>query len=123
MSNIKFTKYNPATGEITCTGSASAGKIAVMSSYILGEYPGEWYCVTDGLAELKATGVINQQNLNKSRHISLSKRNSLLLASDKYMIPDFPTDLRPEWQAYRQALRDLPEQPDWPESEFPVTPE
>jgi hypothetical protein len=36
------------------------------------------------------------------------QRNSLLDASDKYMVPDYPIsdELRAEWKAYRQALRD-----------------
>lgn len=48
-----------------------------------------------------------------------SKRDSLLMAADKYMLPDFPS--KPEGvEAYRQALRDLtgqagfPENIDWP---------
>jgi hypothetical protein len=36
------------------------------------------------------------------------ERNSLLGASDKYMVPDYPISdtLQQEWKAYRQTLRD-----------------
>jgi len=41
-------------------------------------------------------------------------RNSMLLESDKFMIPDFPItdEKREEWKVYRQLLRDLPENTD-----------
>lgn len=39
------------------------------------------------------------------------QRDSLLLASDKYMLSDYPISegVRGDWATYRQALRDLPE--------------
>ena len=66
--------------------------------------------------------------INRERAAALAlsalraERDRLLTASDKYMIPDYPItdDLREQWLAYRQALRDLPEtcdpdNPIWPE--------
>lgn len=52
-----------------------------------------------------------------------AERDRRLIASDRYALPDFPQDenQRAAWLAYRQALRDLPENtvdpcnPDWPE--------
>tara|TARA_R100000353_G_scaffold132521_1_gene93969 strand:- start:279 stop:512 length:234 start_codon:yes stop_codon:yes gene_type:complete len=40
-----------------------------------------------------------------------SLRNSLLVESDKYLLPDFPISesKKEEWKTYRQALRELPE--------------
>jgi len=39
-----------------------------------------------------------------------SQRNTLIDATDKYVIPDFPMDdeKRKKWYYYRQHLRDLP---------------
>ena len=44
------------------------------------------------------------------------KRDSLLAESDKYVLCDYPiTDQRKEtFKAYRQILRDIPEQTDFP---------
>ena len=46
------------------------------------------------------------------------QRDRLLDLSDRYMISDFPIteEQRTQWQAYRQALRDIPEQPGFPDS-------
>ena len=49
-------------------------------------------------------------------------RNSLLNESDKKMLPDAPWDTT-AWATYRQALRDLPADPAWPDVEFPDSPE
>ncbi|MDN7179109.1 phage tail assembly chaperone [Caballeronia sp. SEWSISQ10-4 2] len=49
------------------------------------------------------------------------QRDTLLSGSDWTMGHDSPEDKRPAWAEYRQALRDVPEQPgfpadvDWPE--------
>jgi hypothetical protein len=49
-----------------------------------------------------------------------NRRNGLLAATDHRMVTDAPWDTEP-WAAYRQALRDLPEQTSdpraavWPE--------
>lgn len=54
-----------------------------------------------------------------------NERNRRLLESDHLMLPDYPIDeeTRQAIIAYRQALRDLPEQEGWPENvEWPVCP-
>lgn len=48
------------------------------------------------------------------------KRNQRLAASDWTQLPDVPLTTKEAWAAYRQALRDITEQPDplnivWPE--------
>lgn len=48
-------------------------------------------------------------------------RNQLLSESDWAVQPDAPTD-QPAWHAYRKALRDLPDNPSWPDVEWPVKP-
>lgn len=49
-------------------------------------------------------------------------RNALLAASDWAMAPDATTD-KDAWATYRQALRDVPQQPGFPNSVvWPVKP-
>ena len=48
-------------------------------------------------------------------------RNWLLSQSDLKMLPDVPWDTT-AWATYRQALRDLPSDPAWPNVEFPDPP-
>jgi hypothetical protein len=51
-----------------------------------------------------------------------ARRNQLLTASDHRMVTDAPWDVQ-AWAAYRQALRDLPDNTSDPrEAEWPVTP-
>lgn len=51
-----------------------------------------------------------------------AKRNILLADSDWRMLPDAPGD-KTAWSAYRQGLRDLPEQDGFPENVYwPVIP-
>jgi len=49
------------------------------------------------------------------------QRDQLLAASDWTQLPDVPLATKDAWAAYRQALRDLPEHPDWPHiQDWPV---
>jgi hypothetical protein len=53
------------------------------------------------------------------------RRELLLMTTDFTQLPDVPISgaLRTEFSAYRQALRDLPQQPGWPETVvWPVKP-
>lgn len=50
------------------------------------------------------------------------ERDRLLLACDWAVLPDAQTE-RTAWEAYRQALRDVPEQPGFPYTiEWPAKP-
>ena len=48
-------------------------------------------------------------------------RDMLLVPTDFRMVSDAPWD-RDAWAAYRQALRDLPAHPEWPDMQFPEPP-
>lgn len=52
------------------------------------------------------------------------QRDALLRACDWTQIPDnaLTVELRQDWADYRQALRDLPEHPDFPDCEWPTPP-
>lgn len=43
-----------------------------------------------------------------------SIRNNLLFKSDWSQLPDVPEKIKTVWASYRQELRDLPEQPEFP---------
>lgn len=54
------------------------------------------------------------------------ERNFQISLTDYLMMPDYPMDDAPRaaWMAYRQVLRDLPDQPGFPfEVEWPERPE
>ena len=44
------------------------------------------------------------------------KRNALIAKSDWTQLPDVPEQTRELWSQYRQALRDVPQQPAFPQS-------
>jgi len=48
-------------------------------------------------------------------------RDMLLTPTDFRMVSDAPWDTA-AWAAYRQALRDLPTHPEWPDMQFPTSP-
>tara|TARA_E500000331_G_scaffold327655_1_gene346798 strand:+ start:677 stop:988 length:312 start_codon:yes stop_codon:yes gene_type:complete len=53
------------------------------------------------------------------------KRTHLLADTDWTQQPDVPSDTKTKWQAYRQALRDLPTHSNWPnlqDSDWPTKP-
>lgn len=52
------------------------------------------------------------------------QRNAQLRASDWTQLPDMPETIRQAWGRYRQALRDLPQQPGFPQQiHWPQAPE
>ena len=62
------------------------------------------------------------RNINVSTAI-IKYRNELLANSDKYMILDYPISdaEREEWKVYRQKLRDLTDQENWPGNVINIT--
>lgn len=57
---------------------------------------------------------INQDKLAEIRAEEIrAERDSLIAACDWAMMPDAPTD-KDAWAAYRQALRDVPQQKAFP---------
>jgi len=53
--------------------------------------------------------------------IARNERDRLLLQSDWTQVADAPVDVE-AWATYRQALRDLPADPAWPDVDFPEVP-
>ena len=63
-------------------------------------------------------------NMARLTESVLAQRKTLLLQSDWTQLPDVPLATKEAWVVYRQALRDITEQPGFPESVvWPKTPD
>jgi len=62
-----------------------------------------------------------QEAADMADNVARAHRNELLAASDWTQTADAPVD-RDAWATYRQELRDLPAQLDWPDVQFPQPP-
>ena len=89
------------------------------SKYTTGIIPddmiGKYFYELIGMSESEATTVKNNW---KWWHIR-KKRDGLIAQTDWTQSPDVPNSTKTKWQAYRQALRDVPSQSDpynvtWP---------
>lgn len=67
----------------------------------------------------------SEQNVKNSRiEVARDTRNALLAATDWAQAADVPQATKDKWAPYRQALRDVPQQPGFPENiQWPVKPE
>ena len=74
----------------------------------------------------ETTGTFLCDGVSLAGQIARTMRDNLLKACDYRMMPDFPCSeaARAAWAAYRQALRDLPQQDGFPETvEWPQAPD
>lgn len=142
-----YTIFDKETGEITGISTTneeipeSAGRVGV--SAILGEYNSSEYFVDKGYAiaysiSAKAEKSVRPSDVHvwsntlfgwidqrtEKDHISANRaqRNALLLACDWTQLPDAPGATRFAWMTYRQALRDITNQPDQRNVIWPVAP-
>ena len=74
------------------------------------------------LTEQETTDMANTVN-ERTATTKRFERNKLLLETDWTQITDSPltSEKKTEWANYRQALRDLPTNNDWPNVEMPNT--
>ncbi|AOJ80945.1 hypothetical protein WS86_11760 [Burkholderia savannae] len=97
---------DPATGEQSSDAFIAEWKCSVVPPYV-----GDLLTRAEQLRPIQAA--------SKARE----KRDTLLAASDWTQASDAPTDTRETWAAYRQALREIPQQPEFPMNiEWPVPP-
>lgn len=74
----------------------------------------------------ETTGTFLRDGVSLAGQIARTMRDNLLKACDYRMMPDYPCseESRAAWAAYRQALRDLPQQDGFPETiEWPKAPD
>lgn len=124
---VPFTVYDPATGKIIRSGSCAAKDVPL-------QYDPE----TEALLEAESDPVRDEVKGGRVQSIPRSledeekerlalarrKRNTLLAASDWTQVEDAPLT-RPEkaqWAAYRQALRNVPDEIDAPGFTWPEPP-
>ena len=101
-------------------------------------HTGQWFGWSDSKDKVYSNIVIHDDQYSKPSEASLEsglvqaqddfdwqdicrKRDALLVSSDHLLMPDYPMEDKSDWEAYRQALRDVPQDYDdaedveWPE--------
>ena len=83
---------------------------------------GDWVYTVE--VQDKTQEEINSENTSLAAQ-KRAERNRLLAASDWTQIPDsaLATEKKTEWATYRQTLRDLPNDPAWPNVTMPNDPD
>ena len=120
-----FTKYDKATGKITGLLVISkpenlALNIGEGEAAIEGEYSMQTQMVVDGVVVDRPAAELEAERLEAAWNNLRAQRNRLLSSCDWTQVPDAPVD-QSAWAAYRQALRDLPDNtidpfnPVWPQ--------
>ncbi|CAB5220129.1 Phage tail assembly chaperone protein [uncultured Caudovirales phage] len=75
--------------------------------------PGEYY-IFDYETKMWVDNRTEKEKYNDASQPVISKRNSLLSASDWTQLPDVPLTTKEAWATYRQALRDISAQSGYP---------
>ena len=100
-------------------------------------HKGQWFGWSDSKDKVYSNLVIHDDQYSKPSKASLEsglvqaqddfdwqdvrrKRDALLIDSDYILMPDYPMEDKSDWEAYRQELRDVPQDFDaedvaWPE--------
>lgn len=136
---MSYTKFNKSTGQIT--GCLSCSEAQLPSNI----YEGEDYIdgiFSDALYYIAGSTLVDMPISPTSHHlfnwetkewydprtvltqwpIVREQRNELLASSDWTQLPDVPLPTKEAWAAYRQALRDVTDQPDPFEIVWPTAP-
>ena len=129
---MSYAVYKKSTGEITSQFSGSLENLQLnvdleTQGYIEGTYPGDKFYV-----ENNAPVAISAQpnswsfydpdtkqwvvNDAAAKQYCIGRRNKLLASSDWTQIPNNPltAEKQTAWATYRQALRDITAQPEYP---------
>jgi hypothetical protein len=142
MKTIKFTYVDHGTNISVAKEPARSGPVFPRIKglqYLFAlerKYPTEvpeFIGTCDDDADLTAEGILKvidadelayeqAEEANAQSQRARARRDAMLAASDWSQLPDAPVD-RDAWAAYRQALRDVPEQAGFPWSvEWPARP-
>jgi len=103
-----YTIYEKETGEIISTVQSNEEPDPRNGSFIFGEYDPNTYHIRDGVPTKKAEEEIERKSVERAWVTLRRMRNEILESTDWTQVPDAPVD-RAAWAAYRQELRDLPE--------------
>ena len=103
-------------------------------------HKGQWFGWSDSKDKVYSNLVIHDDQYSKPSKASLEaglvqaqddfdwqgvrrERDSLLSGSDHILMPDYPMEDKSDWEAYRQELRDIPQDFDDPDDvEYPEEP-
>jgi len=120
-----YTIYNTSTGVIIANLQADSDSLADLNTptghqWIKQKSDSETQRVVDGSIVSKTSTDLVAATLVTDRYNAESKRLELLAKSDYVQTVDFNAKLsdsaRTNWQNYRQALRDVPDQSGYPSS-------
>lgn len=133
--NIIAIYWNNGSGTIERKNGSTEDDMFDVSKYdeYVAPYVEQWQTEIERLEAVEAKRI--QEAIDEEKRLSEDKdriearlrdeRNTKLRESDHMMLPDYPIDeeTRQAVIAYRQALRDLPEQEGWPENvQWPICP-
>lgn len=124
------TIYKISNGEIQRVVSAPDDMIALQinqgEDYIVGEFDDDLFYILNGKAKAKPLSPgedyvwnpdtkkwVYSKTTDDLAREAIAKRNDLLLGSDWTQLPDAPAN-KQAWANYRQHLRDITQQPDFP---------
>jgi hypothetical protein len=137
---MKYTIFNTATGQIERVVSCPSSMVHLQydpqaSSHIEGEYPDDQFYIANGqpvplpakpsehhVFDYNTKQWVDPRTPETEWPLVRSKRNSLLAQSDWTQLPDVSFVDQQQWATYRQALRDVTDQPDPFNIVWPVAP-
>lgn len=132
---MKFTIYKGAEILRIIDAPSIDGQLQDGEEYIEGNYPDDMYYMDGEPVEkpskpsqwhefdydLKSWVDTKPEGYDEA--LVRAERNRLLSATDWSQLPDVADEISLKYQAYRQELRDLPEQDGFPNVTFPTKPE
>lgn len=89
----------------------------VEMTFDIGESPSPYHSFN-----VKTMQWVNLQTVAQQWGVVRQTRDELLSKSDWTQLPDAPDESKAAWATYRQALRDITNQPDPTDIEWPVRP-
>lgn len=132
MSTL-FTLYEPLTGRVVMSGETDgplpvAGAGQALATGVRADPVTARVVMREGVLQVEALPPrpsmhhefdfqAGEWRVPFERAVFLARleRDRLLKVSDWTQLPDIPEATRSKWQRYRQALRDVPAQPGFPE--------
>lgn len=134
---MNYSIYNTISGKIDKVLSVPESMLDLQVDYstqgvVVGNYDDSKFYILNGnpvpipvqpsehyIFDYTAKQWIDPRTLETEWPLVRTKRDRLLQASDWTQLPDVPLATKEAWTAYRQALRDLTDQPDpfnitWP---------
>ena len=136
---IRYVVFKPNTGEVirygVCEENALPNQANEGEDVIVGEFCGSQYVEDGALVNMPECPTqhhtfdyttkqwVDPRTEQTQWPVVRSQRNALLSASDWTQLPDVPLATKETWAIYRQALRDITEQTDPFNINWPVRPD